>query len=47
MDEHDKEIEQIGRVTAPQQEYSMRQVGLGFVVLLVGLVVAFGVPLLL
>lgn len=35
------------RTTAPQSPYSMRQVGIGFAVLLVGLLVTFGVPLLL
>lgn len=35
------------RTTAPQSPYTMRQVGIGFVVLLVGLLVAFGIPLLL
>lgn len=36
-----------GRVTSPMQEFSMGQVTTGFVVLLVGLVVVFGLPLLL
>ncbi|WP_457852038.1 DUF7550 family protein [Halalkalicoccus salilacus] len=35
------------RTTAPQSPYSMRQVGIGFVVLVVGLLVVFGVPLVL
>jgi heme-binding NEAT domain protein len=35
------------RTTAPQSPYSMKQVGIGFVVLLIGLLVAFGIPLLL
>lgn len=34
-----------GRTTAPQQPYSMRQVGTGIVVLAVGLVVAYLLPL--
>lgn len=34
------------RTTAPQSPYTMRQVGIGFAVLLVGLLVAFGFPLL-
>lgn len=35
------------RTTAPQSPYTMKQVGIGFAVLVVGLLVAFGVPLLL
>jgi hypothetical protein len=35
------------RTTAPQSPYTMRQVGIGFAILLVGLLVAFGLPLLL
>lgn len=35
-----------GRSTAPQSAYSSRDVGIGFVVLLLGLVLAFGVPIL-
>ena len=35
------------RSTAPQSEYTSTQVALGFVVLLVGLVVTFGLPFLL
>ncbi|CQH54141.1 uncharacterized protein HHUB_2050 [Halobacterium hubeiense] len=33
-----------GRVTAPMQEFSTGQVGTGFLVLLVGLAVAYLVP---
>jgi len=33
-----------GRVTAPMQDFSTGQVGTGFVVLLVGLAVAYLVP---
>lgn len=33
------------RTTAPQSPYSMREVGIGFAVLLIGLLVAFGIPL--
>ena len=36
-----------GRTTAPQSEYSMRDVALGAAVAAVGLAVTFGVPLLL
>ncbi|WP_101296609.1 DUF7550 family protein [Halegenticoccus soli] len=35
------------RSTAPQSPYSMRQVGIGFAVLLVGLAITFGIPLAL
>jgi hypothetical protein len=38
--------EEEGRVTSPMQEFTTGQVGIGFVVLLVGLAVVFGVPLL-
>jgi hypothetical protein len=34
-----------GRVTSPMQEFSMGQVTTGFVVLLVGLAVAYALPL--
>ena len=36
-----------GRTTAPQSEYSMRDVALGAAVAAAGLTVTFGVPLLL
>jgi len=39
--------EEPGRVTSPMQEFTTGQVGVGFVVLLVGLAVTFGLPLLL
>jgi len=35
------------RSTAPQSEFTTGQVGIGIVVLLVGLAVAFGLPLVL
>jgi hypothetical protein len=35
------------RETAPQSPYTMRQVGIGLAVLVVGAVVAYGVPLAL
>ena len=45
MVEHaDEESE--GRTTAPQSEYTARQIGIGAVVALVGLLVTFGIPLL-
>ena len=36
-----------GRTTAPQSEYTMRDIALGAAVAAVGLAVTFGVPLLL
>ena len=41
-DDHDE-----GRVTSPMQEFESSQVTTGFVVLVIGLVVVFGIPLLL
>ena len=35
------------RVTSPMQSFSTSQVGVGVVVLLVGLLITFGIPLLL
>ena len=35
------------RTTAPQSEFTTRQAGTGFVVLAIGLLIAFGLPLLL
>jgi hypothetical protein len=43
-DHHDNEE---GRSTAPQSGYTMQDVGLGFAVTLVGLVVVFGIPIAL
>lgn len=43
---HGHDVEGLERVTSPMQPYSMREVGIGFAVLLVGLVVAFAIPLL-
>ncbi|WP_255170797.1 DUF7550 family protein [Natrononativus amylolyticus] len=40
---HDLEAE---RTTAPMSEYTTRDVGIGAVVTLVGLLIAFGIPLL-
>ncbi|MFB6170342.1 MAG: hypothetical protein ABEJ06_04260 [Haloarculaceae archaeon] len=34
----------IERQTAPQQPYTMRDVGIGFVVAIVGLAIVFGLP---
>lgn len=44
-DHHPDESEE-GRVTSPMQPFDAAEVGVGFVVLLVGLAVTFGVPLL-
>ncbi|WP_372911900.1 hypothetical protein [Salinigranum sp.] len=38
--------EEDGRVTSPMQAFSSSQVGIGLAVLVVGLVVVFGIPLL-
>ncbi|MFA1610361.1 DUF7550 family protein [Halobellus rubicundus] len=48
MSDHDDHghDEDEGRVTAPMQDFGMSQVTTGLVVLVVGLVVVFGVPLL-
>jgi len=46
MDDHDHGDDE-GRVTAPMQEFSTGQVGIGFAVLVVGLVLTFGVALTL
>lgn len=45
MDDHDQDAAE-GRVTSPMQEFTTGQVTAGLVVLLVGLAVVFGVPLL-
>ena len=44
---HGHDIEGIERVTSPMQKYSTSQVGIGFAVLAVGLLVAFALPLVL
>ncbi|GGL57045.1 DUF7550 family protein [Halocalculus aciditolerans] len=41
------EPKHVGRTTAPQQAYTSRQVGLGLLVLVVGVAVAYGLPFLL
>lgn len=43
-DEHADESEV--RQTAPQGPFTMRNVAVGFVVLVIGLLVTFGIPLL-
>ncbi|WP_458209078.1 DUF7550 family protein [Haladaptatus sp. NG-SE-30] len=47
MSGHEYEPEEIERVTAPQQEFTMSQVTTGLVVFVVGLAVTFGIPLVL
>lgn len=44
--DHGHDVEGLDRVTSPMQEFTMSQVGVGFAVLAVGLVVAFAIPLL-
>jgi hypothetical protein len=46
-DDHDHGEETEGRTTAPQSDYTARDVAIGTVVALVGLAVVFGVPLFL
>jgi len=43
---HGHDVEGLDRVTSPMQEFSMRQVGIGFAVLAVGVVVAYVIPLI-
>lgn len=43
MDDHDHDPDDAGRVTAPMQEFSTQQVGLGLAVLVVGIAVTFGI----
>lgn len=43
-DHHDHDE---GRTTAPQSAYTGRQVGIGWLVAIVGLVVTFGIPIAL
>lgn len=45
-DHENSEAGHLERRTAPQGSYTMRDVGVGFVVALVGLVVVFGIPFL-
>ncbi len=46
-DDHEEPGDDEGRTTAPQSEYTARDVAFGAVVAAVGLLVTFGVPLLL
>ena len=43
---HGHDVEGLDRITSPMQGYSMKQVGIGFAILFVGLLVTFGLPLL-
>ncbi|MFW5978105.1 MAG: DUF7550 family protein [Halohasta sp.] len=47
MADHAHEADSEGRVTSPMQSFSTEQAMKGGAVLLVGLLVAFGLPLLL
>lgn len=40
------DVSHIERQTAPQESYTMRDVGIGFVVAIVGMMIVFGVPIL-
>lgn len=46
-DGHDHHDEPDGRTTAPQSDYSGRQVAIGAIVTAVGIAIAYGVPALL
>ena len=46
-EEHGRDVDDLERVTSPMQSFGMREVGIGFVVLVVGLAVTFGLPFLL
>lgn len=43
---HGHDVEGLERTTSPMQEFTTREVGIGFAVLVVGLLVAFALPLL-
>ncbi|MFB6090852.1 MAG: hypothetical protein ABEJ97_07305 [Halobellus sp.] len=45
-DDHGHDDGDDGRVTSPMQDFGMSQVTTGLLVLVVGLVVVFGIPLL-
>jgi hypothetical protein len=47
MSDHEDHDEEPERTTSPMQPYTTSQVGIGVLVLLIGLVVTFGVPVLL
>lgn len=43
---HGHDVEGLDRVTSPMQEFTMSQVGIGFAVMVVGVLIAFVVPFL-
>ncbi|GAB6860086.1 hypothetical protein ACFR97_02430 [Haloplanus litoreus] len=45
--DHHSHSDDEGRITSPMQDFSTGQAGVGFVVLLIGLAVTFGLPLVL
>ncbi|ATW89677.1 hypothetical protein halTADL_2974 [Halohasta litchfieldiae] len=47
MDDHAHEADPDARITSPMQEFTTEQAMTGGAVLLVGLLIAFGLPLLL
>ncbi|QLD84983.1 hypothetical protein HWV23_04365 [Natronomonas halophila] len=49
MTDHDDHVDEAeeGRTTAPQSDYSGRDVAIGAVVAVIGLLVIFGIPFLL
>ena len=47
MDDHSHEPDPDARVTSPMQEFTSREVGIGAAVTLVGLLIAYVIPLLL
>lgn len=47
MTDHSPDAESDKRVTSPMQEFGGREVGIGAMILLIGLLVAYAVPLLL
>jgi len=47
MDDHSHEPDPDARVTSPMQEFGSREVGIGAAVTLVGLLIAYVIPLLL
>lgn len=46
MADHSQEPDPNVRVTSPMQQFGAREVGIGVAVLLVGLLIAYAVPLL-
>jgi len=47
MDDHSHEPDPDARVTSPMQEFGSREVGIGAAVTLVGVLLAYVVPILL